>query len=50
VFRNLVKDEPAVEKWGKLEYLMENLGNDQVEGIHYLAEAEMKRFAPIHPF
>ena len=50
VFKGLVVDEPAVKSWARLDYLMEKLEDDQVEGIHYLAEAEMKRYAPIHPF
>jgi len=50
VFKRLITDQPAVANWGALDYLMRNLENEQVEGIHYIAEKDMKRYAPIHPF
>lgn len=50
VFRKLVIDSEAVKKWNDLRYLMENLKHSQVNGIHYLAEREMKFYTDIHPF
>lgn len=50
VFRKLVIDSEAVKKWSDLTYLMDNLGDSQVEGIHYLADKEMKFYSSVHPF
>ena len=32
----LVDQWDSVEKWGKIEYLRQKIGEEQVEGIHYL--------------
>lgn len=47
IFRELISDQPAVANWDNVTYLVDKLGDQLVQGVHYTAERDMKLYAPI---
>ena len=44
-FKQLVSDQPAIDRWNNMSYLMEKIGEEQVYGVHYLQERPFRMYA-----
>ena len=44
-YKQLVKDWPAISKWGDLDYLKFIIGDEIVDGIHYSTGFPFRNFA-----
>ena len=44
-YKQLVVSWPAIEKWKNIEYLLDKIGNQYVEGVHYHGFKPFRNFA-----
>jgi len=45
VYKKLVSNWPALESWKNMDYWLEKIGTEYVDGIHYLSDPPFRQFA-----